>query len=540
MKKFTLPLLALALLSNAWDGNAQITLKKDYQNNHSDTIGTFQNILFREGGFSTLFPIPGTNGTEFWTCSDRGVNVDCANANPGACHPTYDKIFCFPDYTPKIHRIKINGDSVQILQTITMKRPDGSGTRGVLNPAGFGSTAEELASTDTVLDCADFNNKIAEKDQWSLDPEGLIVDGNNNFWVSEENGPTIWKIGTDGKVIQRFTPYAGQTGASPLDIAIDTIFKYRKNNRGFESMALAPNGKLYTIIQSPLLNPSKSVGENTRVHRILEIDPVTHANRMFVYLNDGVIGASGGNQIRLRDWKIGDMAAINDSTFLVIEAATRGTSIKKNIYLINIGQATPVTSDLYNGMTVEALADSAGLAAQGIKAVQKTLFMDLTANGWPDALDKSEGLAIINDSTIAVGNDNDFGQFSPDEDGIATATGIPCHVFVYGLQGSNKIQGLPTPPPVAIHEQQLIGTVRIYPNPASDKVTLEYTLDTRATVQAEILNIEGRKVVSGANLDNAAGTHTLELNTSNLANGFYFIKLQAGQQTKTFKMVVAH
>src|SRR5690606_16520549 len=139
---------------------------------------------------------------------DRGVNVDCADANPAACHPTYDKMFCFPDYAPKIHRIRLNGDSVQVLQTITMKRPDGTDARGVLNPTGFGSKDTELASTDTVLDCAAFSTKVAAKDQWALDPEGLVVDKNNNFWISEENGPTIWKTGADGKVISRYTPYA--------------------------------------------------------------------------------------------------------------------------------------------------------------------------------------------------------------------------------------------------------------------------------------------------------------------------------------------
>ncbi len=84
------------------------------------------------------------------------------------------------------------------------------------------------------------------------------------------------------------------------------------------------------------------------------------------------------------------------------------------------------------------MTDSAGLAAESIKAVKKTLFMDLTANGWPAELDKSEGLAIINDSTIAVGNDNDFGQVCPAANGIAMATGTLCHVFTYGLQEAIK------------------------------------------------------------------------------------------------------
>lgn len=351
------------LLSTQLVVKAQVVKLQDYVNNNSALIGTFQNIDFREAGFSGLYPIAGTNGKEFWTVSDRGVNVDAANANPSTCRPTYDKIYGFQNYAPKIHRIRVNGDSIQILQTITMKRPNGTSATGVLNPTGFGSTSTEAVSIDTVLDCANFSAKIAPKDVWGIDSEGIVVDKQGNFWICEEGGPTIWKLNSNGVVINRFTPYGNLAGIEAQDIAIDTVFKYRKNNRGFESIAITPSGKIYAMIQSPLLFPSKSIGEGTQVHRLLEIDPATNATKVFVYLNDGVIGASGSNQIRLRDWKLSDMAAISDTTFLVIEAALRGTTDVKNIYKINIKDATPVTSALYNGLTVEALVDLSGLTA---------------------------------------------------------------------------------------------------------------------------------------------------------------------------------
>jgi hypothetical protein len=333
--------------------NAQIILKQNYQNNVSSPIGTFQDLQFREAGFSGLYAIPNTNGREFWTVSDRGVNVDAANANPEACRPTYDKIYAFPNYAPKIHRIRLNADnSIQILETITMKRPNGTNASGLINPTGFGSTAAELASTDTVMNCSNFNSKIVAKDVWGIDSEGIVVDKDGYFWICEEGGPTIWKLNPNGVVVKRFTPYANLVGAQPEDVQIDSVFKYRKNNRGFEGISITPNGKIYAVIQSPILYPSKSVGEGTRIHRILEIDPTDNSTKMFAYLNDGIIGASGSNQIRLRDWKIGDMAAINDHTFLVLEAAIRGTSDVRRMYLIDISSATPVHSGLYGGKTV--------------------------------------------------------------------------------------------------------------------------------------------------------------------------------------------
>jgi len=209
MKPFhKLILLLLTLLSLPSISSAQISLLQDYQNTSSAPIGTFMGVAFREAGFSGLYPIPGTNGTEFWTTSDRGVNVDCANANLSTCRPTYDKMYAFPTYAPKIHRIRLVGSSVQILQTITIKRPNGLGATGLINPTGLGSTAAELASTDTVQNCANFLLKTTPKDTFGIDPEGIIVDKNGNFWLCDEGGATIWVVNPSGILIKRYTPYA--------------------------------------------------------------------------------------------------------------------------------------------------------------------------------------------------------------------------------------------------------------------------------------------------------------------------------------------
>jgi hypothetical protein len=487
-------------------GIAQINLVQDYANNNSAVIGTFQGIEFHEGGFSSLYPIPNTNGKEFWTISDRGVNVDAASANLPACRPTYDKLYGFANYAPKIHRIRLNGDSIQILQTITMKRPGGTTATGLLNPTGYGSTALEEVSTDTVkTTCANFASKIAPKDIWGIDSEGLVVDNEGNFWISEEGGPTIWKLNPNGVVVKRFTPYANLAGAQPEDVQIDEVFKYRKNNRGFESLAMAPNGKIYSIIQSPLLYPSTAIGEATQVHRMIEIDPVTNATRVLVYMNDGLVGSAG-----YKDWKIGDMAAINNNEFLVIEAATKGATDIKKIYKINISAATAITDANYSGTSVEGLVDAAGLSANSIVPVAKTLFLDLKANGWPSTLDKSEGIAIINDSTIVVGNDNDYGQSSPTANGVATATGTKSHILKYSLKGSNKIANY-----------QAVATSLVYgetgPTTASSPYLQPTVSDAKFTSILTAGDVVGGYKMCGTPdglgaFDNGNGTFTLLMN----------------------------
>ena len=102
-------------------------------------------------------------------------------------------------------RLKIVGNEVQIMQMITIKRPNGNNATGLINPTGFGSTAAEVASTNVVTDCANFDANTASKDAWGLDSEGIDVDSEGNFWISEEGGPTIWKVSPNG-IVLKFIP----------------------------------------------------------------------------------------------------------------------------------------------------------------------------------------------------------------------------------------------------------------------------------------------------------------------------------------------
>lgn len=489
---------------------AQIQLDHYYVNNSSAAIGTYQGINFREGGFSGLYSIPGTNGKEFYTLSDRGVNVDAKNAT---CTPTYDKIYGFPSYAPKIHRIKITGDSIQILETFTVKRPNGTGATGVLNPTGFGSTASEEAWSDTVSNCLTKASKYVTKDAWGIDCEGIVIGKDNDFWVCEEGGATVWNLNANGKVIKRYSPYANLVGAEAEDLAIDTVFKFRKNNRGFEGVAITPSGKIYALIQSAILFPDKATGEASLVHRLLEIDPITKATKMYAYLNPGDYSV-GPDKIKAKDWKIGDLVAINDTSFLVIEQGVSAANIVRKVFKIGISTATPVSSGLYGGKTLEALKNAAGLAGASIVPVTKTLFMDMRINSlWPDSLEKAEGLAIINDSTLAICNDNDFGQASPLENGIASAINIKSMLFVYNLKGSNKV-------PHYMASNQVITAVNslnkdenhfsIYPNPSSGEVFFN------KTVSVEVYNILGSVV--------SAHVNATSINVGALSKGVYILK----------------
>lgn len=507
--------------------HAQITVGNHYENENSAAIGTFQNIAFREGGFSSLVYIPNTNGTEFWTVSDRGVNIDAANANATAtpstkyptCKPTYDKIYAFANYAPKIHRIKIEGNEIKILKSITIKRPNGTDATGIINPTGFGSTATEVASTNIVNDCANFDANTASKDVWGIDSEGIDVDKDGNFWICEEGGPTIWKVNPNGVVLKRYTPYA--QNQQPEDVSIDACFTFRRNNRGFEGITVAPNGKVYAIIQSPLYYKAVSgvAGSGTlassQIHRILEIDPATNTTAMYAYVNDGTIGT-----IKPKDIKIGDLRAINNTTFLVIEqaAATAPDDIKR-MYTIDITNATKVQSGVvYNGKTLEELNTPAALTTNSIVPVTKTLLFDMYAKGWPIALDKAEGIAIIDKNTIAVSNDNDYGQVSTNQDGIATATTIKSSIYLFNLAGTDALLNyVPNSNVVLNTNENKVKNCNIvlYPNPTTNYIFIQNApLDSTYS----IYDLTGKMM-----LKNKINSTEYKIDISSFIKGFYII-----------------
>jgi hypothetical protein len=402
----------------------QLTVNSDVQVDHyvltdSTLIGTFNGNQYYEGGYSGIHYIPGT-ANEFFVTTDRGPNLD-AGSHPNATGTTL--LFPFPSYAPKIHRVKAQGDSIVVLNTTTLKRPGGTNASGVPNPPGSGGTGEAAWSS--------LAPTLIAPDVWGADPEGIVEGNNNDLYICEEYGPTFSRVNkTTGEIIMRFTPF----GASANNLPIDTMVKKRVANRGFEGVAFTPNGKVYAILQSPLANPNAASSDASSLHRLVEYDPATGVTRMYAYAHDEVIGGSNG--IRNKDWKIGDLVAVNNHEFLVLEHCERNGFNFKNIYKIDIANATPILAENFSGSTFEQLNTAAAAQANGIIPVQKTLLLDLLESNWDLSHDKPEGITIIDDTTIAVVNDNDYGINSPNADGQVVFTGKTTVIYIYHLPGT--------------------------------------------------------------------------------------------------------
>jgi len=399
MRRISKPVLLLAV--SFAQANAQDVKLTTYEFKQPPVIGEYHGVAIHDGGISGMSYIQGSRN-EFYLLTDRGPNADAANANGG----TETKIFPFPKFAPKILKVRAEGDSLRILETLTLKLPGGATATGIPHPLGKGESGE-VAWSDT-------NKTPVNLDEWGIDSESLGISNDGNFWIGDEYSPSIWRVnGKSGELFTRYSPYGNSTHES----AIDSVLAKRRPNRGFEGIACTPSGKVYAILQAPIYNPNKAAGESTRLHRILEIDPGTNATRVFAYEHELPTGS-----IRNKDWSIGDMTSINDHEFLVIEHASRNGENVRKIFKINLASATPITRESFDGKTFEQLENAAGCMAHGIIPVKKTLYFDLLANGWDAKYDKPEGIAVVNDTTIAVIADNDFGVEAPNLDGILIGT----------------------------------------------------------------------------------------------------------------------
>lgn len=83
------------------------------------------------------------------------------------------------------------------------------------------------------------------------------------------------------------------------------------------------------------------------------------------------------------------------------------------------------------------------------------------------------------------------------------------------------------------------GTIKVYPNPATNEAQLSFTINKTSHVQVHVFDMMGRVVSTIADATMNAGMHNLNISTANLPAGIYNIKIQtpAGSQTERLTVV---
>ncbi len=80
-------------------------------------------------------------------------------------------------------------------------------------------------------------------------------------------------------------------------------------------------------------------------------------------------------------------------------------------------------------------------------------------------------------------------------------------------------------------------SVFIYPNPAKESLTVDYTYTGNKKVAIELLNLLGQPMIT-TQLESNTGMNRIRLNTSNLAAGVYLLRVSTDSQSKTARAII--
>ena len=353
------------------------------------SIANDRKVLLGSVG-SDLWHGPNDPQDEFWMLTDRGPNgqikVDGTNR----------RTFWVPDFTPMILRVKTEGKTIRILETVAIVGQSGKPVTGLPNLKGIDETPYEYSAREILS----FNPS-------GLDTEGLVRTTAGEFWIAEEYSPSLLHVDRTGKVLKRYVPEGLKLDGTdyPVAAVLPAIYTKRKVNRGFEGLALSRDQQtLYAVLQSPLLNPDKKIGEESRNTRLIVFDiPSEKVIAEYAYRFDVAKDFDPNPKTTPDEMKLSGVAFINPTTLLVLER----TDAVAKLYSVDLNKATNILNSKWDDpKTVPSLEALADPATANVRVLPKSLVVDLSSlAGMPE---KIEGVALVDPNTIAVSNDNDF------------------------------------------------------------------------------------------------------------------------------------
>jgi hypothetical protein len=138
--------------------------------------------------------------------------------------------------------------------------------------------------------------------------------------------------------------------------------------------------------------------------------------------------------------------------------------------------------------------------------------------GWPnqqkmgdyfDMVSDEEGAHLAWANTLNNEQDVYYGHIIPQVTGIAEAGGL--------------------------HN---LSSLSSYPNPFQDQTTISYTLTSANEVELGVYDVYGKLLRTLVNEKQTAGTYNVVFSAGNLPGGFYFCRLNVGEETKTTGVVL--
>ncbi len=87
--------------------------------------------------------------------------------------------------------------------------------------------------------------------------------------------------------------------------------------------------------------------------------------------------------------------------------------------------------------------------------------------------------------------------------------------------------------------QSVVNKFSVYPNPATDNISINLDLKETSNLMIDVTDITGKQVAIIMN-EKQNGIVTKQFSTASLPNGNYFVRLQVNGKTATQKLTINH
>jgi hypothetical protein len=248
--------------------------------------------------------LPGAHG-DFWVMSDNGFGTKESS----------------PDYVLRMYRIsprfrtKLGGSgTIRVREFITLRDPR--------HKIDFPIVADAALYPNSAIpvDPDIRRHRLLTGGDFDIESVRRAKDG--TLWFGDEFGPFLIHTDATGKVLERPYPLPGVQ--SPQNPLLGSGVPNLPRSKGFEGMAITPDGKrLYPMLEGPL---TTDVDQQRLIIYEFSLTARRYTGRRWFY------------RLEARDQAIGDLTAITDRTFLVIERDNfEGTAARfKKIYVVDL------------------------------------------------------------------------------------------------------------------------------------------------------------------------------------------------------------
>ena len=117
---------------------------------------------------------------------------------------------------------------------------------------------------------------------------------------------------------------------------------------------------------------------------------------------------------------------------------------------------------------------------------------------------------------------------------VVTANGISSNPFNVGADALENDNTSNAASAIAIYQNK----VSIYPNPATTQTSVQFSVAKTGYVSLKIIDVHGRTLTELLNGNVQQGTHSIQVNTSVLAKGIYYVNMINDNGIQSAKLVV--